>query len=76
MNRCDTCRFWTRTFAGTVMHDRDPVKAARQEEWGSCVRFNSPDALMRPGATGWEVEEDYLDTHETFGCVQHEPTTT
>ena len=65
MNRCKTCKHW------------DAFEYAGQIGWGACGRLDTDykdrmSKLVRLHARGWETESADADTHETFGCVEHE----
>lgn len=61
--RCQACKWWERHGPG--------------EDRGFCSRFDT-DEVGRgdTGALAWlrdSFRDALFETHETFGCVQHEP---
>ena len=62
--RCKTCRWWG-DYGGTPA------------DWGVCELAGGGPGPDYPTSLAWaqdaELYAAFLNTHETFGCVQHKP---
>jgi hypothetical protein len=72
--RCATCRHWEYT----ALYEASWADLPPDDPWfyGECALFNDIARANRPVIAYGQgcVDEPFIDTHWTFGCVLWEPT--